>query len=140
MQLSEKAAYIKGLIDGLELDPTDKQTKIFKLIAELLSEMADEIKELEQCYDDVCDQVDGISEDLSGVEDLLSYEDYGDDLEYSDSDDEELSYEVTCPNCGNVNYVSEDALNDGVMRCQECNEILEFDFNEDELDESEEEE
>ena len=53
MQLSEKAAYIKGLIDGLELDPTDKQTKIFKLIAELLSEMADEIKELEQCYDDV---------------------------------------------------------------------------------------
>ena len=39
MQLSEKAAYIKGLIDGLELDPTDKQTKIFKLIAELLSEV-----------------------------------------------------------------------------------------------------
>ncbi len=140
MQLSEKAAYIKGLIDGLELDPTDKQTKIFKLIAELLSEMADEIKELEQCYDDVCDQVDGISEDLSGVEDLLDYEDYGDDLEYSDSDDEELAYEVTCPNCGNVNYVSEDALNDGVMKCPECNEILEFDYNEDELDESKEEE
>lgn len=139
MQLSEKAAYIKGLIDGLELDPSDKQTKIFKLIAELLSEMADEIKELEQCYDDVCDQVDGISEDLSGVEDLLSDED-DDDLIYSDSDDEELSYEVVCPNCGSITYVGEDELNDGVMKCPECHEILEFDYNEDELDESEEEE
>lgn len=139
MQLSEKAAYIKGLIDGLELDPTDKQTKIFKLIADFLSEMADEVKELEQCYDDVCDQVDGMSEDLSGVEDLLYDEDFDDDLTYSDSDDEDLAYEVTCPNCGSTTYISEDALNDGVIKCPECQEVLEFDYNEDELDESEEE-
>ncbi len=139
MQLSEKAAYIKGLIDGLELDPTDKQTKIFKLIADFLSEMADEVKELEQCYDDVCDQVDGMSEDLSGVEDLLYDEDFDDDLTYSDSDDEDLAYEVTCPNCGSTTYIGEDALNDGVIKCPECQEVLEFDYNEDELDESEEE-
>ena len=69
MQLSEKAAYVKRLIEGLELDPGDKQAKVFKNIAELLCEMTDEIRELEQCYDDVCDQVDGISEDLAGVED-----------------------------------------------------------------------
>ncbi len=140
MQLSEKAAYIKGLIDGLELDPTDKQTKVFKLIAELLSDMADEVRELEQCYDDVCDQVDGISEDLSGVEDLLYDEDFTDDLTYSDSDGQDMAYEVTCPNCGRVTYINEDALNDGVIKCPECHEILEFDYNEDELDESEEEE
>ncbi len=140
MQLSEKAAYIKGLIEGLELDPTDKQTKIFKLIAEFLAEVADEVKELEQCYDDVCDQVDGISEDLSGVEDLLYDEDFMDDLTYSDSDfEDDLAYEVTCPNCGNITYLSENSLNEGVIKCPECNEIFEFDYSEDELDESEEE-
>ncbi len=137
MQLSEKAAYVKGLIDGLELDPADKQTKIFKLIADLLADMADEIKELEQCYDDVCDQIDGISEDLSGVEDILCDEDFSDDITYDDSDSDEMSYEVTCPNCGCVTYISEDALNEGVIDCPNCNETLEFDYNEDELDEKE---
>ena len=28
MKLTEKAAYIKGLLEGLELDPNDKQTKV----------------------------------------------------------------------------------------------------------------
>ena len=57
MQLSEKAAYVKGLIEGLELDPKDKQTRVFKVIADLLCEMAEEIKDLGQCYDDVCDRL-----------------------------------------------------------------------------------
>ena len=74
MQLNEKAAFIKGVIEGLELDPKDKQTKVLKLMSELLVEMAQEIKELEECYDDVCDQVDAISEDLAGVEDIISDE------------------------------------------------------------------
>ena len=48
MQLSEKAAYVKGLIEGLGLDPKDKQTRVFKTISDLLCEMAEEIKELMQ--------------------------------------------------------------------------------------------
>lgn len=135
MQLSEKAAYVKGLIDGLELDPTDKQTKVFKLIAELLGDIAQEIKDLEQCYDDVSDQIDGISEDLAGVEDII-YDDDDDDV-YSfgpDGMNEEYNYEVTCPTCGNIIYLSEDSLNDGSIACPECGEKLEFDYSEDELD------
>ncbi len=136
MQLSERAAYIKGLIEGLELDPKDKQTKVFKLIAELLGDMAQEIKELEQCYDDVCDQVDGISEDLAGVEDIIYDEDYdSDDVNYSRSGtDDDLAYEVTCPTCENVVYLSENSLNMGSIKCPECGEVLEFDYSEDELD------
>ena len=139
MQLSEKAAYIKGLIDGLDLDPKDKRTKVFRLIAELLADMAEEVKELEQCYDDVCDQVDGISEDLAGVEDFIYDDDISDDFDYSDEEDESnLAYEVTCPSCNHTAYLSEDALNMGSIKCPECGEVLEFDYSEDELDDPDE--
>ena len=135
MQLSERAAYVKRLIEGLELDPGDKQAKVFKNIAELLCEMTDEIRELEQCYDDVCDQVDGISEDLAGVEDLLSNDEPGicyDDLDSSD----DMAYEVTCPTCGETSYINEDALLEGVIKCPACGEMLELGYVEDELDDT----
>ena len=102
MQLNEKAAFIKGVIEGLELDPKDKQTKVLKLMSELLVEMAQEIKEL-----------DGDSGDCG-----------------------EMAYEVTCPTCGNVEYLDEDSLNEGSITCSKCGELLEFDYNEDELDDS----
>ena len=141
MQLSEKAAYIKGVIEGLELDPKDKQTKAIKLIADLLTEMAAEIRDLGQCYDDVCDQVDGISEDLAGVEDLVyDLDDEGDDdYDYVSSEDEIL-YEVTCPTCGCEIGLAESSLNDGSINCPECGELLEFDYDEDELDSDDESE
>ncbi len=136
MQLSEKAAYVKGLIEGLGLDPKDKQTKVFKTLSDLLCEMAEEIKELEQCYDDVCDQVDGISEDLAGVEDILGSDSYESiSYDYSDSDDE-MAYEVTCPTCGKTTYLSEDSLNSGVIKCPSCAEVLELGYVEDELDDT----
>lgn len=137
MQLSEKAAYVKGLIEGLELDPKDKQTKVFKVIADLLADMAEEIKELGQCYDDVCDQVDGISEDLAGVEDLIGDESLGsvcyDNTAVSSSD---MAYEVTCPTCNETTYLNEDSLNAGVIKCPACGEVLELGYVEDELDDA----
>ena len=137
MKLTEKAAYIKGLLDGLELDPQDKQTKVLKALVDLVNEMAEEVTELEQCYDDVCDQIDAIDEDLSGVEDLL-YEDEDEDdscgCSYCGSDDD-TAYEVTCPTCGMTIGLDEDSLNDGGITCPGCGENLEFDYEEDELDE-----
>ncbi len=141
MQLSEKAAYVKGLIEGLELDPKDKQTKVFKVVADLLCEMAEEIKELGQCYDDVCDQVDGISEDLAGVEDMIGSETFG-SVSYDNdaADDSEMAYEVTCPTCGTTTYLGENSLNAGVIRCPSCSEVLELGYVEDELDDTEDSE
>lgn len=141
MKLSERASYIKGLIDGLELDPTDKQTKVFKLIAELLGDMAEEIGELEQCYDDVCDQIDGIGEDLAGVEDVIYDEAYGDSFDCSNyTGSEETAYETVCPSCETTIGLTEDSLNMGSIKCPNCGEVLEFDYDPDELDGDEEDE
>ena len=142
MKITEKAAYIKGLVDGLELDPQDKQTKVIKALVDLVNEMSEEIAELEQCYDDVCDQIDALDEDLSGVEDLL-YDDLEDDESCDCSyctDDGDTAYEVTCPTCGMTIGLDEDSLNDGGIECPGCGENLEFDYDEDELDEKSEEE
>lgn len=134
MKLSEKAAYIRGLIEGLELDPKDKQTKVFRLIGDFLAEMADEIGDLEQCYDDVCDQLDGIGEDLAGVEDVI-YNDGGYVCETGKSGDEmDMEYETTCPSCQHVIGLKADDLKLGTLKCPECGELLEFDFDPDELD------
>ena len=95
----------------------------------------EEIKELEQCYDDVCDQVDGISVDLAGVEDLIGENTFG-SVSY-DNDaalDSEMAYEVTCPTCNETTYLNENSLNSGVIKCPSCGEILELGYVEDELD------
>lgn len=142
MKITEKASYVKGLVDGLELDPQDKQTKVLKALVDLVNEMADEIAQLEQCYDDVCDQVDALDEDLSGVEDLL-YDEYEDDEDDCGCDycteKDDMAYEVTCPTCGTTIGLNEDSLNDGGINCPNCGETLEFDYDEDELDDKTEE-
>ena len=143
MELTEKAAYIKGLVDGLDLDENDKNTKVIKALVDLVNDMAEEISDLGQCYDDVCDQIDAIDEDLAGVEDVI-YEDYDDDDEPCNCSscgdyDDEMCYEVTCPTCGTTIALGEDSLNDGGIECPNCGEELEFDYDEDELDGDDEE-
>ena len=141
MELTEKAAYIKGLLEGLELDPKDKQTKVINALVDLVNDMASEISELEQCYDDVCDQIDALDEDLSGVEDMI-YDEYDDDdyktgscdcYECAGSEDD-VCYEVTCPTCGKTISLGEEALLKDGIDCPNCGESLEFDYDEDELD------
>ena len=39
MNVSEKAAYIKGLVDGLELDGTTKEGKVLAAIIDLLGDI-----------------------------------------------------------------------------------------------------
>lgn len=143
MDISEKAAYVKGLFDGLEMDMSDKQNKVLKALVDLVNEMAEEVSQLNQSYDDVCDQIDALDEDLSGVEDML-YDEYEDEDESCDcgfcgNGLEDTAYEVTCPTCNTTIGLDEDSLNDGGITCPNCGEILEFDYDEDELDDQKDE-
>lgn len=142
MEITEKAAYVKGLIDGLELDPKDKQTKIFKIMIDLINDMAEEIKELEQCYDDVSDKIDGIDEELSGIENVLYDEDDDEGFcgnSVASGSDSDVLYECTCPTCQKTVGISENSLSEGGIECPYCGESLEFDYDEDELDDIPEE-
>ena len=139
MTNTEKAAYLKGLAEGLELDESKKETKLIKALIDLVDDLAFSISELEDAFNDLADQVDEIDEDLAMVEDDV-YDDGecdGDcdscdceDCEDCDCfEDDDCYYEVTCPTCNETICLNEDMLEDGEIECPNCGENLEFDLD-----------
>ena len=129
MTNTEKAAYLRGLVEGLELDPEKKETKIIHAMTELLEDMALSLKELEDVYEDLSEQVDEVDEDLGTLEEDY----YGDGAEEGccgcGGEDDECYYEVTCPNCQETICLSEDMVLAGSLDCPNCGETLEFDID-----------
>ena len=113
MTLGEKAAYIQGLADGVELDETTKEGKLIAALIDLVGDMADAIEALEDDVDTLGDYVEELDEDLGSVEELLYDEedeldcdcDCDCDGDCSDCDcdcdlEDEEFFEVECPACG----------------------------------------
>lgn len=151
MTLSEKAAYLKGLMDGLDLDKESNEGKMIAAIVDLLGEMTTSISDLEENAIAVSDELDEIEEDLDAIEEYLmddeDEDDYEDDFDFDDDDDyeddeddeDEVIYDVTCPTCGEVLHLDEDTILQESIHCPKCNELLEFDFDEDDEDDKDDE-
>ncbi len=121
MNLSERAAYIKGLADGLELDTDRKEAKVLLELLDLVSAMAGDVDGIGEDMDDIFDSVANLDEDLSLVEDELFGDGsgiYGDD-----------EYEIECPNCQQVVTVDEDMLISGHVVCSNCGEKIEIEID-----------
>ena len=146
MTLSEKAAYLKGLMDGIKLDTEKDENRLLKAVVDLLQDMAVSIDDLEDNAIAVSDELDEIEENLDAIDEFLMDEDEDDDYDedYEDDFDDDFDlgddefdfeedpiYEVTCPKCGHVQQFSEEDLLKGTMPCAKCGEPLEFEFDED---------
>lgn len=148
MTLAEKAAYLKGLMDGIKLDTEKDENRLLKAVVDLLQDMAVSIDDLEDNAIAVSDELDEIEENLDAIDEYLmdeddddddddDYMDFGDDdYDFGDGDDdyeydEDPVYEVTCPKCGEVHHFSEKDLMEGSKPCSKCGELLEFEFDED---------
>lgn len=140
MRLPEKAAYLKGLMEGLNLDTTTAEGKLLAAIVDMLDETAETVADLGDVIDAVSDELDVIEEDLDAIEDYLLDEDdcdcdeddYDDDDEF-DFGNDEVIYEVKCPTCGEVINLDEEMLDEGSTVCPKCGEELEFDETEEEF-------
>ena len=148
MTLSEKSAYLKGLMDGLNLSKETAEGKMIAGIVDLLQDMTSTIADLEENALAVSDELDEIEDDLDAIEEFLmdeeDEEDDEDDYDYDDDDeydfvddddedfeyDEEVIYDVTCPTCGEVLHLDEETILGESTHCPKCNELLEFDFDE----------
>ena len=97
MTNSEKAAYIRGLMEGMDLDPNAKETKLFNAIVDLLDDLSLSVEEMEDAYDELSGQVDEIDEDLGELEEEFYDIDEDDDDDDDDAWEDECYYEVTCP-------------------------------------------
>ena len=130
MELSNKAAYLQGLVDGLGVDESTKEGKIIKAMSALLAEMAEALEGMDEDLSRAYDQINDLSDELENLEaDLYEDEDDEDDDEddeedADDANDDDIAsepfYEVACPNCGETVYVSEDDLDAGEANCAHC--------------------
>ena len=147
MELSKKAAYLQGLVDGLGVDESTKEGKIIKAMSALLAEMADALEgmdeDLSRAYDqinDLSDELEDLEADLYEEEDDEDADDQEDEDEEEDADDDIASepfYEVACPNCGQTVYVSEDDLDAGEANCTHCGVTFEVELEGDEEEQGE---
>ena len=158
MTISEKSAYLKGLMDGLKLDTETNEGKMIAAIVDLLGDMSKRMVDIEDTTIAISDELDEIEEDLDAIEDFImdeddeedDWDDEGDDYydpeedEDEDAEDEEepeegfdfgdedsTIYEVEC-SCGNVIDFDEKVLESGSIVCPNCGETLEFTFDDEE--------
>ena len=151
MTISEKAAYLKGLMDGLKLDTEAAEGKMISAIVDLLGDMSKKVTDIEDTTIAISDELDEIEEDLDAIEDFIMEleededdewdeedDEWDDDEEYEEGfdfgDEDTTIYEVVCA-CGNVIAFDEETLEKGSMICPDCGETLEFVMDEDEEDE-----
>lgn len=152
MTLSEKAAYLKGLMDGLELDTEKAEGKMIAGIVDLLGDMAKKVTDIEDTTIAISDELDEIEEDLDAIEDFImdeeddeydyddddfDFEDEEDDFEdegFDYGDEDTTIYEVECV-CGETIDFDEDTLEEGSIICPNCGETLEFSLEDDEDEE-----
>ena len=160
MTISEKSAYLKGLMDGLKLDTETNEGKMIAAIVDLLGDMSKRMVDIEDTTIAISDELDEIEEDLDAIEDFImdeddeedDWDDEGDDYydpeedEDEDAEDEEepeegfdfgdedsTIYEVRCA-CGNIIDFDEEVLESGSIVCDKCGETLEFSFDDEEDD------
>ncbi len=102
MTLSEKAAYLKGLMDGLKLDTEKNEGKMIAAIVDMLEDVSYAISDIEDNAQAVSDELDE-SEASPDVMEEIVFDD-GEDQEDDDDFDfgDEALYEVKCPTCGEV--------------------------------------
>ena len=146
MNLTERAAYLKGLKDGLNLSTESAEGKLIAALIELVDEIAVSVTDLEDMSYAITEELDAIGEELDSIEEVLDeefedeYEDEEDEEDGEDEEDEfefddEIIYEVKCPTCGEVINLDEEMLEMGGIECPACGEDLEFDASEVEEDE-----
>ena len=152
MTLSEKSAYLKGLMEGMELKTDSNEGKMIAAIVELLGDVTKTLSDVQETTIAISDELDEIEEDLDAIEDFIMDEDddyddddEDDDFDYEDDEDEDLEegfdfgdeettiYEVRCA-CGNVIDFDEETLEAGSIVCPNCGETLEFSLDEDDED------
>ena len=154
MTISEKSAYLKGLMDGLKLSTESDEGKMIAAMVDLLGDMAKKITDIEDTTIAISDELDEIEEDLDAIEDFIMDEDEDDDEYYDDDEDDEddeswddedeefeegfdfgdedsTIYEVECA-CGEIIDFDEEVLEKGSIVCPNCGETLEFSMEDEE--------
>ena len=136
MEITEKVAYLKGLMEGMKIDTETNEGKVLSAMVDILEDIGLELEDLWNAQGELEDGLDVVSDDLEDIEDIVYDEDDEDDEESfddeyyeDDAEDDEDCYATTCPTCEETIYFDESVLEDGEVICPNCGEKLEFDMS-----------
>ncbi len=133
MGVTENAAYLKGLAEGMNINESSNEGKLILKMLDVISEMAEKISVLEILNEDLYEYMEQMAEDIVAMEDDIyadaedfdeydDYSDLNDDEEFAFDEDEEY-YEVECPSCGEKICFTEE-LDTESMVCPACGEPI----------------
>ena len=141
MSMMEKAMYLKGLCDGLELDKTTKEGKLIAALLDMVTEMAAEMDDMQAEICELKDYCEELDEDLGDVEEVLldlddeDEEDFDDDDLFDDDDDIDYECDGNCAGCDfDCGFDEDDELFDEEdedeyfeVICPACGDVINFD-------------
>ena len=137
MTTKEYSAYIKGLLEGLQLDQSKPETKVINALCGIMEQMADEIENLKKDNETLFDYAEELDQDLGELEELVWDEDdcgccddeedcccgcCDEDDEDEDEDDSDF-YCAMCPHCGEKVYF-DDTIDPEDILCPACHKPL----------------
>jgi len=125
-ELTAKAAYLKGLADGMKLDADKDCSKLLLGIIDLLNEMTSEFTELSDEVGFIADCIEDFDGELDEIAELLSDCGCGDGCDCGEDNGE--SFKVACPTCQQNIVLNMENFNDEAT-CPLCGEEIEFDFD-----------
>jgi len=123
MNINKESAYLRGLLEGYELDGNKKEVKLIAKMLELIDEMADHITALEADNAELREYIEELDHDLGAVEEDLYMDEEYDDVEYDEYDEDSDYYEIECPSCGEV-VCFDDSLDPDNLVCPACGEKI----------------
>ena len=133
MEITEKVAYLKGLMEGMKIDTETNEGKILSAMVDILEDIGLELEDLWNAQGEWEDGLDVVSDDLEDIEDIVYDEDdeesFNDEYYEDDAEEDEDCYATTCPTCEETIYFDESVLEDGEVICPNCGEKLEFDMS-----------
>ena len=124
--ITDRAAYLRGLAEGMKLDREDNQQRLILEMLDLMDEMAHQLADVNADLGELEEYVEDIDSDLTDMEEVLFGDedcdcDCEDCMHDCEDEDEELSFD--CPNCGKtVMLCTSDIESDENICCKHCGE------------------
>ena len=130
MKPLEKAAYLKGLAEGIEIDAGTKEGRLTLAIIDALESFAKEIDGSQREIEALNDEVSFLSQRIKAMGDYIF------DVDEDEDEDDELElngdaveYSTECPTCKTLIELDIDELEEGKIICPSCGEELEFELS-----------
>ena len=143
MTISEKVAYIQGLLEGMELDKSDAKTaRVLSEVLDVLREVGQQLDGMDAAMDQFAEELDALGDTVADLEEAVfdDEDEQDEDLEGLDSEDEEEDFfEIPCPTCGEELVVDDEALAAGLVECPVCGGKFALSFDDEGDDSSDEE-